>query len=231
MALGKVETLWRYPVKSLIGESLGDLVIDSRGVSGDRLYAISNSDGKFGSGKDTRRFRRIDGLFSMSAETTENGISIRFPDGSVFLGSDPAIDNMLSQTLGQSVTLTKEGDISHFDDGAVHILTTESLSLLNQKLPGSGIDPKRFRPNLVIASRLQDQELLGKVINIGSASLEVTHKTERCRMITIEQPGFENRPDILKVVSQGFGLDFGVYAKVISTGSVSVGDKVEFIQK
>ncbi len=231
MALGKVETLWRYPVKSLIGESLGDLVIDSRGVSGDRLYAISNSDGKFGSGKDTRRFRRIDGLFSMSAETTENGISIRFPDGSVFLGSDPAIDNMLSQTLGQSVTLTKEGDISHFDDGAVHILTTESLSLLNQKLPGSGIDPKRFRPNLVIASRLQDQELLGKVINIGSASLEVTHKTERCRMITIEQPGFENRPDILKVVSQGFGLGFGVYAKVISTGSVSVGDKVEFIQK
>ena len=229
MEFGKVESLWRYPVKSLLGESLGSFYIDDRGVAGDRLYAISNSEGKFGSGKDTRRFRRIDGLFSMSAETTENGISITFPDGSVLSGNAPSIDSMLSQTLGQSVTLTKEGEISHFDDGAIHLLTTASLSILREKLPHAGVNPKRFRPNIVVASQHNEQELLSKIINIGSVSLEVTHKTERCRMITIDQPGLENRPEILKTVSQDFGLDFGVYAKVLSVGSISVGDKVEVV--
>lgn len=231
MEFGKVESLWRYPVKSLIGESLDSFDLDRRGVSGDRLYAVSNSNGKFGSGKDTRRFRRIDGLFSMSAETTENGISITLPDGSVMPGNAPSINNILSQTLGQDVTLTKEGEVSHFDDGAIHILTTASLSLLHEKLPHSGVEPRRFRPNMVIASRFHDQELLGKVINIGSVSLEVTHRTERCRMITIDQPGLKSRPEILKAVSQDFGLDFGVYAKVLSVGSVSVGDSVDVVQK
>ena len=231
MEYGKVESLWRYPVKSLLGESLGGFAIDSRGVSGDRLYAVSNSHGKYGSGKDTRRFRRIDGLFSMSAETTENGISITFPDGSVLPGNAPSINNILSQTLGQNVTLTKEDEVSHFDDGAIHILTTASVSLLHEKLPHSGVEPSRFRPNIVIASQFQDQELLGNVINIGAVSLEVTHRTERCRMITIDQPGLESRPEILKAVSQDFGLDFGVYAKVLSVGSVSVGDRVELVQK
>ena len=231
MEFGKVESLWRYPVKSLLGESLDGLDINGRGVSGDRLYAVSNSDGKFGSGKDTRRFRRIDGLFSMSAETTENGVSITFPDGSVLSGNAPSINSMLSQTLGQNVTLTKEGEVSHFDDGAIHILTTASLTLLHEKLPHSSVDLRRFRPNIVIASQFHEQELLGKVINIGAVSLEVTHKTERCRMITIEQSGLESRPEILKAVSQDFGLCFGVYAKILSVGSVSIGDRVEVVHK
>lgn len=231
MELGKVESLWRYPVKSLLGESLEAIDINSRGVSGDRLYAISNSYGKFGSGKDTRRFRRIDGLFSMSAQSTENGISITFPDGNALPGNSPSINSMLSQTLGQNVTLTKEAEVSHFDDGAIHILTTASLYKLHEKLPHSGVEPRRFRPNIVIATQLHDRELLGKVINIGSVSLEITHSTERCRMITIDQLDLEYSPEILKTVSQDFGLDFGVYAKVLSVGSISVGDRAEVIQK
>ncbi|GHA16354.1 molybdenum cofactor sulfurase [Arenicella chitinivorans] len=230
MEFGRVESLWRYPVKSLIGESVDSFDIDCRGVSGDRLYAISNSDGKLGSGKDTRRFRRIDGLFSMSAETIDNGISITLPDKEVVTSNSPSINSRLSQILGQNVTLTKEDKISHFDDGAIHILTTASLSLLRKKLPHSGVEPRRFRPNIVVKSQFQDNELLGKVINIGTVSLEVTHKSERCRMITLGQPGLERSPEILKAISKDFGLDFGVYAKVISIGSVSIGDNVEVVQ-
>ena len=226
MKIGKVESLWRYPVKSLIGEKLDVLNIDARGVSGDREYALSNSEGKFGSGKDTRRFRRIDGLFSMSAKSYNNGVSIKFPDDKVLTNKDPSINPKLSQTLGQNVTLTKEGGISHFDDGAIHIITTSSLSLLRKLLPKSGIDTNRFRPNIVLNSQHLDQELIGKTIKIGETLLEITHKTERCRMITIAQPGIENRPEILKSVSKNFGLNFGVYARVISKGAISIRDSV-----
>lgn len=231
MEFGKVESLWRYPVKSLIGEKLQSFDIDARGVSGDREYAVSNADGKFGSGKNTRRFRKIDGLFTMSAKTSGNGVSIKFPDGLVLTDKDSAMNDKLSQILGQSVILTEEGEISHFDDSAVHILTTLSLSLLHQLLPESGIDSRRFRPNIIIDSQHHDQELIGKTIKIGEVILEITHKTERCRMITIEQPGLDSRPEILKSVSQEFGLNFGVYAKVVSIGTVSVGEQVVIVSQ
>jgi uncharacterized protein YcbX len=231
MELGKVESLWRYPVKSLIGECLSDLNIDARGICGDRAYAISDLDGKIGSGKNSRRFTRLDGLSSLSAETTDNGVVIKFPDGIVLSNQDQSIHNKLSQALGQSVTLTREAEVSHFDDGAVHILTTASLSLLHELLPVSGIDPRRFRPNIVVNSQCLDQDVVGKIIRIGGTTLEVTHKTERCRMVTIAQQDLESRPEILSAVSKNFGLDFGVYARVLSTGSVSTGDKVEVIQQ
>ena len=231
MELGKVESLWRYPVKSLMGEKLKCLDIDERGVCGDRKYAVSNSEGKLGSGKNTRRFIRIDGLFYMSAASSGKGVAIKFPDGVVLTDKDSSMNSKLSESLGQSVKLTKEAEISHFDDGAIHILTTSSLSSLKELLPNSGINSRRFRPNIVIDSQYLDQELVGKTIKIGEAVLEITHKTERCRMITIAQPGLESRPKILKSVSQRFDLDFGVYAKVLKGGGVSVGEKVEIVSK
>ncbi len=64
---GIIERLWRYPVKSLLGESCPELSLDRRGVIGDRWFAIQNSKGKFASGKNTRRFCKIEGLFDFQA--------------------------------------------------------------------------------------------------------------------------------------------------------------------
>ncbi|WP_203779916.1 MOSC N-terminal beta barrel domain-containing protein, partial [Actinoplanes philippinensis] len=57
----------RYPVKSLLGEVVEVAAVDARGLVGDRLWAIRDADGKFGSGKNTRRFRRMPGLFDLRA--------------------------------------------------------------------------------------------------------------------------------------------------------------------
>ena len=231
MKCGKVESLWVYPVKSLMGECLQKLNIEERGVAGDRLFAISDSNGKFGSGKNTRRFRRINGLFSLSAKVLVNGVAIRFSDGSVLTNTDSLIDRRLSEMLGQSVTLTKERDISHFDDGAIHLLTTASLSLLSKRLRNSAIDSRRFRPNIVIKSDYLDQDLIGKRLKIGQAVIEITNKTERCHMITMRQSDLEKKTEILKTIAKDFDLNFGVYAKVISTGVISVGENVEIFNK
>jgi len=221
---GKVDSLWRYPVKSLIGEQMEFVELNSRGVAGDRIYAVSNLDGKCGSGKNTRRFRRIDGLFSLLAKTNDNGIAIEFPDGSVFSYNDPALNNVLSSVLGETVRLTKESEISHFDDGAIHILSKQSLALLEELLPDSGVAVNRFRPNIVLDTNISDTDLIGKTIHVGTAILEVTHKTERCRMITLAQPCLDSRPEILRVVSKIYELYFGVYARSVSNGYVSIGD-------
>ena len=56
----EVTGLWRYPVKSMLGERCQHLELDFRGVKGDRRYAVRDADGKLGSGKDSRRFRIMD---------------------------------------------------------------------------------------------------------------------------------------------------------------------------
>ena len=112
---GEVKQLWRYPVKSFLGESLTELSIDRRGVVGDRWFAISNSQGKLGSGKNTRRFRKIEGLFNFQAKYDRETLLITFPDGRIFEASDPNLNCELSSALGQPVTLVSENNISHFD--------------------------------------------------------------------------------------------------------------------
>ena len=54
---GALARLWRYPVKSLLGESCGDALFNARGMAFDRAFAIRGADGKVGSGKNTRRMR------------------------------------------------------------------------------------------------------------------------------------------------------------------------------
>jgi hypothetical protein len=51
----------------MLGELCECLDVHTRGVAGDRLFAIRDSNGRFGSGKSTRRFRQINGLFGFQA--------------------------------------------------------------------------------------------------------------------------------------------------------------------
>ncbi|WP_260613868.1 MOSC domain-containing protein [Streptomyces sp. WAC07061] len=79
--LGTVERIWRYPVKSTGGEAVEESAVDPRGLVGDRLYAVRDAEGKFGSGKSTRRFRRMPGLLQLRS---------RYPGG-----SDTALPELL----------------------------------------------------------------------------------------------------------------------------------------
>ena len=62
MSTGRLAGIRRYPVKSLTGEELEHALIEHRGLAGDRLWSVRDPDGKLGSGKSSRRFRKMDGL-------------------------------------------------------------------------------------------------------------------------------------------------------------------------
>jgi uncharacterized protein YcbX len=78
-----VSELWRYPVKSLLGERLRVAEVESRGPTLDRRWAIYGADGKIGSGKSTRRFRRMPGLLDIASHGEDGSVHVRFPDGHV----------------------------------------------------------------------------------------------------------------------------------------------------
>jgi uncharacterized protein YcbX len=66
----KVLEIRRYPIKSLLGEQPPAAEVDQRGLTGDRLWAVRDTEGKLGSGKNTRRFRRMPGLFALHHDMT-----------------------------------------------------------------------------------------------------------------------------------------------------------------
>lgn len=229
-APGSVVRLWRYPVKSMLGEECGHLDIDLRGIEGDRLFAVRDRDGKFGSGKTTRRFRRLKGLLDFRAEYQQGDPILEFPDGHRMRGSDPNLHAALSEALGQTVTLAREADTSHLDAGPVHLLTTASLAWLRALLPDASLDERRFRPNVLVdvPGDVQVERLwLGKTVSIGNqVRLRVSHLTERCIMVGLPQTGLPEDSRVLRGIARGGGSNFGVYAEVLVPGRIDRGDRL-----
>ena len=228
-----VKQLWRYPVKSMLGEACASLRMDARGVEGDRLYAVRDAEGKLGSGKNTRHLRRIDGLFGFRAASADGMTSVRFPDGQTMQANDPGIHASLSAALGQAVTLAKEIGVPHFDTGPVHILTTASLAWLRKVMPGVQADERRFRANLVLAADgAEPLELQwpGKTLLLGDQlRLRITDPTERCRMVTMGQSELPEDTGILREIAQRLDAQFGVYAEVLVPGELRVGDAARLV--
>lgn len=219
--------LWRYPVKSLIGEELPDVEVVKRGLVGDRLYAVTDRDGKLGSGKTTRRFRRLDGLFELRARSGGDRPIVTLPDGRELSVGDPDLDTFLGERYADDLRIAREDKVPHHDAAALHLLTTASLRWLAERLSASTIDRRRFRPNVLVeaagAERLEDA-WVGSRFAVGTAVIRVTERTERCVMTTNSQSELRKDPDVLRAVTELNGACLGVFAEVEQAGILRVGD-------
>ncbi|MGZ3584240.1 MAG: MOSC domain-containing protein [Ktedonobacterales bacterium] len=228
-----VRELWRYPVKSMRGERCERLWLDQRGVIGDRLYAVRDEAGKFGSGKTTRRFRRIDGLFRFRAVYEGEVPLLTFPDGTALRGDDPAIHAVLSAQLGMPVTLSREAEISHFDAGPLHLLTTASMRTVGESLPECALDGRRFRPNILVETEgrgFPEDAWQGQNIAVGAeVRLRVAGRTERCVMVGLAQDELPNDSRILREVARVNAACLGVYADVLTPGAIRIGDRIRLV--
>jgi uncharacterized protein len=233
--VGVVAELWRYPVKSMLGERCEKVELEGRGVLGDRLYAVRDGDGKFGSGKNTRRFRRIDGLFGFRAHYDGTIPVVTFPGGHQVRGDDPQIDEHLRCALRRGdVGLAREAGISHFDQAPVHLVTGALVSWLAAVVTDAEVDSRRLRPNLVIETTLPagpvEDAWVGRTARIGrSAVLEFTHRTERCVMVNNAQDELAQSSQVLRAAAEANDLMLGIYAKVIQTGTVHLGDEMRLM--
>lgn len=234
MNVGTVRELWRYPVKSMRGERCERLWLDQRGVIGDRLYAVRDDEaGKFGSGKTTRRFRRIDGLLRFNAVYDGDVPLLTFADGTTLRGNDPAIHAALSAHLGMPVTLSREAEISHFDAGPLHLLTTASMRTTGGSLSEGALDGRRFRPNILVeteAHGFPEDAWQGQDIAVGTeARLRVVGRTERCVMVGLAQDELPDDSRILRAVVRVNAACLGVYAKVLTPGAIRIGDRIRLL--
>jgi uncharacterized protein YcbX len=112
-SIGNVVSIWRYPVKSMMGEELNSSYVTERGLIGDRVYAIIDQQtGKVASAKNPGKWGKLfdfRAAFIDSPQTVENipPVRITLPDGSQIFSNHDEIDRTLSKVLGREVSVMK----------------------------------------------------------------------------------------------------------------------------
>jgi uncharacterized protein YcbX len=225
-----VAALWRFPVKSLLGEALEAAEVEARGLVGDRAWCVRTEDGHIGSGKSTRRFRRVDRLLDLRAASDPAGgpPSVQFPRGAVHRVGTPAADEALRTATGRQLTFARESGVPHHDEGPVHVLTTASLRTLSAAV-GAEVDPRRFRASVLLDTPaldgLPETAWQGRRLALGpEVLLEVGYPMPRCVMASAATADLPADSRVLKAVHAVGGGDLGVVAAVLRGGTVRVGD-------
>lgn len=109
---GSLVALWRYPVKSMMGEELNASAVTERGILGDRAYALVDTEtGKVASAKYPRKWARLFGFRAAYVEPPRPGeplpaVRIALPDGTLVTSDQGDASRILSDVLGREATLT-----------------------------------------------------------------------------------------------------------------------------
>jgi uncharacterized protein YcbX len=109
--VGSVASIWRHPVKSMMGEELNATETTERGVLGDRAYAVvDRADRKVASAKNPRKWPNLFDFRANFVEPPRLGakvppVRITLPDGTLVTSQQGDLDDVLSKALNRNVTL------------------------------------------------------------------------------------------------------------------------------
>lgn len=235
--VGEVREINRYPVKSFAGEQLETCLIESYGMLGDRFCAFYDE-----SKEGWWRYftaRNLPNMLTYRAQFINGEIQVTASDGRTFGWDADLLEEIQSQTK-TSISMSNLKDphpqpehsqLLSVDGASILLITDASLKKL-EAVWGHSLDQRRFRGNFVIA--LNDESLfegdwIGRRLSIGDVQLQVDSFCERCMVITMDPDSLERDPKLLKKLNQEFELHFGVYASVVKTGQIRIGDKVEIV--
>jgi uncharacterized protein len=109
VALGSVVALWRYPVKSMLGEELNAADVTERGLLGDRAFALVDpATGKVVSAKNPRKWGSLFDCRAAFVAPPPSGaplppVRITLPDGTMVTSEQGELTQLLSRVLGREV--------------------------------------------------------------------------------------------------------------------------------
>jgi len=106
--VGIVKELFRYPVKSMLGERLGEVEIGLKGVIGDRAWALRETNGRIVTAKKWPNMLGFRAKYEGTPEPEQLApVKITLPDGSSVYADDPRASDVISGCLGRPVTLER----------------------------------------------------------------------------------------------------------------------------
>jgi len=175
--VGRIESLWRYPVKSMRGEMLPDAFVSFSGLLGDRLYAVQNAAGPKAfpyltarARKDMLRYRPFfrhpehsvlpsnlaeadalgPGITPLYPSFEDLPVDVETPSGEVLGIDDLRLLNVLSDNRSPADALTiRKSDRSQTDCRPISVFSTQTIRQMESDL-GVPLDKRRFRANIYV---------------------------------------------------------------------------------
>ncbi len=259
--VGTVESLWRYPVKSMRGERLESAFAGFSGIYGDRIYAFHDAGAPTGfpwlTGREREqmllfqpRFRNAEharkpenqneaealppGVTPVYADPADLMVDVQTPDGASLSIDDPALIHLLSEGLRErhQLRLTRSPR-SLTDCRPVSLFSMQTARQLSDDI-GVALDKRRFRANIYLDlssnEGFAEDQFVGHALRIGNkVVLAVLERDPRCKMITLDPDNAEPNPEIMKRVARAHDGKAGVYAAVLTEGTVHPGDEVRLL--
>jgi uncharacterized protein YcbX len=243
-----VDQLWRYPVKSMQGERVLEVVLSDRGQRHDREYGvIDRRSGRVLSGKT------VPPLLFARSRLDSGTVVVSLPGGPEFDAEDPAGAAALSAWLDRDVFL------EHADRNAPRAFQVQEAVSDTEPSPTApvrdvlcppgtfldsaplhlvdaawlrGADIRRFRPTVLLRNEIGDRPTgaedswIDQTVRIGGATLRVAKTTKRCAMVQRPQPGLAKDVPLARTLIHEHGNVLGVYATVVTAGRITLGDPV-----
>ena len=241
--IGQVKVVRRYPVKSMKGEDLDQVLVRFTGLAGDRIYAfvdpLKQTNFPWLSAREVSemilfepRLKKFPSPEKKYPSQDEFGVEVTTPEGEVFDIVNQSFVKKLEERWKRPMIL-RFSEAGQQDSRPISIFGLSTLRHLSAEI-GLSVDHRRFRANFYVEWNDQkpffEEDLLNREIRIGEKlRLYITKKDKRCVIINLEPDTANSTPQVLKYVGkerQGYA---GVYASVLEEGIVKPGDEIRLV--
>lgn len=236
--VGYVQSVRRYPVKSMAGEDLQEAFVSYAGLVGDRVYAFvdesNHSSFPWLTARQAHELLLLRPRFLQApapapeADGTGFQLQVDTPSRS-FEVTSPEFKHYLQERFGRPLRLRFSERGLH-DARPLSLIGLATVEALGEEV-GIRLDPRRFRANLYADwsdhRPFLEDELVGRQLQVGEKLvLMVAKKDQRCAIITLDPDTAAAAPQVLENVARRHGGCAGVYAVVVREGAVRPGDPI-----
>ncbi len=209
-----VKEIWRYPVKSMAGESLAKAAVSPLGIEGDRVVLVVNPPGRVVTA------RSHPALLGHKGTTRADGMPL--VDGRAW--TEPGVLADVREIAGPRAQLIHNETADRFDILPLLVATDGAIGAF-------GRDGRRLRPNLVIGGvdGLDERKWPGRKLRIGRVVIDLDSLRGRCVMTTYDPDTLEHDPTVLKDIVKRFGGELALNSAVEQGGAIEVNQKVELL--
>ena len=256
---GNILTLSSYPIKGLSAQTHQSAELTAGdGFPGDRLFGFAKKNSGFDPANPQplpkSRFivllqhAKLAGL-ATAFDAKTRFLSIRTSDGQDLefdMNSEAGVSgasDFLTELLNLSddeVPFFASAFPHRFTDAsvasttlmnAISFINMESVRAFEQEI-SDHVDPRRFRGNVVFDGwpAFSELDLVGRHFRIGETVFNVLHRTQRCLATEVNPETAERDIKLPRLLKKAYGhFDMGIYAEVLSGGTVKLGDTIELL--
>ena len=209
-----VAELWRYPVKTLAGESLLEASVTTNGIVGDRVVHVRGPEGV----RTARRHHRLLGLRATLGADGEPLV-----DGRAWTA--PEVLASVRDAAGPDASLVAYDGPDRFDILPLLVATDGAVAEF-------GRDVRRLRPNIVIGgvAGMNVIDWPQAELHIGDVVIAIDSRRGRCPMTTVDPDTLERDRAVLTDIIRRFDGKLALNASVIRPGVIRVGDEVRLVR-